>query len=191
MAIRIVKRVSENYILDPDMGLYYNLRPVKKTTTDAKLLEDIDAMVAECVAAEQGKAGKVYRPCAYLLPSQINAIDADVVDRASENTYLMLFDPKCAKPSTFAVAPWSQIDAHVFTWSSDDAVYTWCTPDGLSMRFQTVTEAEALADAFETADEDDSEDDSTDDDSSDGNSTGTTPGTILHLYCPHCGEKIF
>lgn len=191
MSIRIVKRVSENYLLDPDTNICYNLRPVKKKTTEQQFLDDITAQAALCVAAEQGKAGKVYRPCAYLLQSQIDAMADKVVDQASENTYLMLFDPGCSKPSEsdFDVAPWNQIDACVLIWSSDNVVYTWLTPDGLSMRFQTVPEAEARAEAFETYSEGGSSDDTKkEDDSPESTSSGET---TLHIYCPHCGEKIF
>jgi hypothetical protein len=61
------------------------------------------------------------------------------------------------------------------------------------MRFQTVPEAEALTDAFELEEEDPEESEPSEpgDGGDSDNPTAGSGETVLHLYCPHCGEKIF
>lgn len=163
MAVQLLTRIGEDVIFDPRYGIHYRMHHVRKTTTEEKLLEDVAAMAKVCAVAEQGKAGKVYRPCLYALQSNLESMTRHVVDRLSENTYLMFFD--WSNPSwvpidaDFVIEPWAQIGAHNFISVSKTKVYTNLEPDGLSMRFQTISEAEARAEAFEDMGDEDGDDD--------------------------------
>jgi hypothetical protein len=191
MTVQLLTRVGEDVIFDPRYGLFYRMHNVRKTTTEEKLLEDVASMAKVCAVAEQGKAGKVYRPCLYALQSNLKSMSAEVIDRLSENTYLMLFDwsnpSRVPTDADFNIEPWAQIGAHCFISTSKTKVYTNLEPDGLSMRFQTISEAEARAEAFEDLGDEDGGDDPV----PDPEPPAASGETIIHMVCPHCGKKIF
>jgi len=150
--IRTIKRVSEEYILDPATGLYYWLAPIYKKGTDQKLMDDMNAMINFLKAYDDQPGDHVFRPTAMIQQSAIGKISAAVKDTLSKNTYLMLFEydaiPGDIIPDGTISGEWVSEGNNIFLWSDDDTVYTWCTPDNLAHRFPRVTKEEAIREAF-------------------------------------------
>lgn len=152
MAIRSVKRVSEEYIQDPVTGLYYWLAPIFKKGSEQQLLDDMNAMV-DRLNALPSQGEQVRRPTAMILKSAMETLQPTTQARLGENTYLMLFDPGADKPAeipdgTFS-KEWVSEGNNIFLWSSNDKVYTWCDSNALGHRYFRVAEDVALADAFQ------------------------------------------
>lgn len=132
--MRIIERVSEEYIYDPDSDLYYWLAPIYKTGTEQQLLDDLEVM-ADYLSGVTQSGEHVFRPTAMIQRSALSSISDKVKARLSENTYLMLFDYGASEPEEIPADPWTQEGTNIFLWSSDTKVYTWCDSNDIAHRF--------------------------------------------------------
>ena len=97
--MRTVQRVSEEYIKDPDSGLYYWLAPIYKRGTEQELLDDMSMQVEQLANMKQ-EGEHVFRPTAMIQKKVINSMALQTLERLSQNTYLMLFDYGAAEPDS-------------------------------------------------------------------------------------------
>ena len=146
--MRVIKRVSEEYIYDPESGLYYWLAPIYKRGAEQDLLDDMEDRAYDL--SHMNQAGDhVFRPTAMIQLCAFYSISEKVKDRLSENTYLMLFNSGAPCPDVIGgYTEWIQEGTNIFEWSDDNTIYTWCNPDQLGHRFYRVSEEVALEHAF-------------------------------------------
>jgi len=158
--MRIIKRVSEEYIQDPLTGLYYWLAPVYKRGTDQQLLDDMRTMV-DRIAQLPKQGAQVLRPTAMIQRSAMSKISKTTQDTLSKNTYLMLFDYGAPEPKEIydgtETREWVSEGNNIFLWSNDDKIYTWCNSDQLAHRFYRVPKEVAMKEPFEATIEDSAE----------------------------------
>lgn len=126
----------------------------------------------------------VYKPTIGLVPTQASGLSPKWRAIFAEKAYFFLYDDTQTSLGVGKDMPgYGEMYAD-FVWLGDDKVWTWMSPDRLAYQYPR-TLAITGATSGTGGDSDDDDSGYTDDE------PAMTGETILHVYCPHCGKKIF
>jgi len=172
-----------------DSGLYFRLSMLmrKSGEDEAGFNARIGENNAVLYALDMASGDEVvYKSTIGLVPTQAKNLSASWRAIFAEKTYFFLYDDTQTGLKIGSSMPgYGELYAD-FVWLSDDKVWTWMSADRLAYQYPRTS---TITGATVATGEDDSGDDTPEGD--DTPASISSGETILHIYCPHCGEKIF
>lgn len=194
------KLVKDKYLYFPQMGMYWDLYPIKRVSGENEqgLNTRIDSANNELKKLSDAKAGEyVWHPTLFLNDTQISNLPNNWQVTFHPKVWFMLARPSFPHISTTSLpgaGVWNPVD---LLWISNNKVLLQefngsveNTANWLGHRFRHAKESEVLAYnpdggiPIPT-------DPTPDPDPDDGEVPVSTGDVYFHMKCPHCGEVIF